>query len=693
MNKVTMDTHVLPRPVERLPEYAHAKARQALAERLIDAFGLSEASVAAIAAAVVDPSEVRKSIGEPTDPDVEKIPVPGGTLFGVRTSVWSRRTMPDPRNPRTLPSRRHPFAIDPGTGGEDSKFRPVPEPRSLDQRQPQKAELVVDIENRHHLIWASQQAAAFVLTENDWRTSIESQGVMEAVWLVATTYRHADGSAPVTTLTTVEGSSRDTAVHNLLGIHSADVPYDDNDAKFRAHIRKLNDSFDQGERDKETVVGLRCERIPALILLGFKPHASGNTYETGFPTAVKSLVALRHVDPPKPWGEGPENESLADEVLDELHRRNLISPTQRDYFAGSYTRSEAAAAHLPVDPVLRAAQIVQLFTSDDYQIEEAIRVAVTSQSTRKRITRKLMNDLATALILRAVADDPSKVDQIRRYLRHAFGKSAHQDEWEATTRPTNQLVKAALTEVREAIGNGATDELGPSSLELVIRASYPLVVTGRLNADRGSSGNDQPDRRTPGEILDTMRRSPQGVYQLGQALLDFEANGFEVKTALRAVDESGQVKRLADGSDQTVSDIYLRNEFPPPGRAKAVRPGDTPADRYDNALNALSHAFESVEQEFTRLATVLGDDSQALVDVRGVEPRLTDSWRELLRRVDEEMVVWARIHRRAYGTKAVAIPNLGDDEDAEDQDPYAGLDEDTIPIRLRGDSSADEDAA
>jgi hypothetical protein len=55
------------------------------------------------------------------------------------------------------------------------------------------------------------------------------------VWLVATTYQHADGSASVTTLTTVEGSSRDTAVHSILGVHSADVPYDDADAKLRAH--------------------------------------------------------------------------------------------------------------------------------------------------------------------------------------------------------------------------------------------------------------------------------------------------------------------------------------------------------------------------------------------------------------------------------------------------------------------------
>jgi hypothetical protein len=678
MTKPIMDDHVLPRPVERLPDYAHAKARQTLAERIIGAFGLSEMSASAIANAVVDPTEVRKSIGEPNDPDVEKIPVPGGTLLGIRTSVWARRTMPDPRNPRTLPSRRHPFAVDPGSGGEDSKFRPVPEPRGLDPERPHSAELAVDIENRHHLTWAVQQAASFVLAENDWRASIKSQGVMEAVWLVATTYHHQDGAAPATSLTTVEGSSRCTAVHNILAIHSADVPYDDNDAKMRAHIRRLNDAYERGERDNDTLVSLRCERIPALILVGFRPHPGG---VTGFPTAVKSLVALRHVDPPKPWGEGPENESLADEVLDELYRRDLISQTQRDYFAGSCTRAEARAAHLPDDPVLRAAEIVRLFTSKDERFGEAIRVAVTSQSTRKRITSKLMNELATALILRAVADDRGKVDQIRRYLRYAFGKSAHREPWQATGRTTDQLVRQATAEVREAIGTGATDEPGPASLELAVRAAYPLVVSGRLNADRGSSNNDQPDRRTPGEVLDAMRRSLQGVFQLGQALDDFGES-----RALRAVDETGKLKRVEDGSaDQTLSDIYLRNEFPPLGKAKAARPGDTPTDRYENAVGALGKAFHELNQSFEALTKVTGDDGQPIVDARGVEVRMTESWRQLLRRIDEEVVIWTRASRRVYGTKTSASGrDFEEDSDADDSDPYADAGDDEGADELFG---------
>ncbi|HVZ99669.1 MAG TPA: hypothetical protein VG841_05090 [Caulobacterales bacterium] len=661
------DDYVLPRPVEPLPEYAHAKARQTLIEKMIEMFGLSAASATAIGNAIVDPADVRKTLGDPVDPRVEHIAVPGGVLLGIRTSVWARRVMPDPRNPRTLPARRHPFAVEPGSGGEDSRFRPVPEPRALDALQPQKAELAVDIENRHHLIWASQQAASFVLAENDWRKSIASQGVMEAVWLVATTYLHSDGAAPATTLTTVEGSSRCTADHSILGVASADVPYDDNDAKMRAHVRRLNEAFERGERDDATLLALRCERMPALILVGFKPHPGG---ATGFPTAVKSLVALRHVDPPKPWGEGPENESLADEVLDELQRQSLISPTQRDYFAGACTRAEARAAHLPDDPVLRAAQIVQLFTSKDERIDWAIRVAVTSQSTRKRITSKLMNDLATALILRAVADDPAKVDQVRRYLRHAFGKAAHNENWQATARPTDELVNRALTEVREAIASGARGEMGPASLELAVRGSYPLVLSGALNADRGSANNEQPDRRTPGEVLDAMRRSPAGIMQLGQALRDFEAGRHP-----RAVDETGELKMVQNGAEQLVNDIYLRREFPPAGKAKAARPGDTPADRYDNAVEVLSKAFHDLDGAFNALRKVAGDDGMPLVDARGVETRLTDHWRGLLRHVDEEVLIWSRVYRRTYGVTLSAADEAEDKTEREDVDPYADVEE------------------
>jgi hypothetical protein len=649
------DYDVLPRPAERLPEYAHAKARQTLAEKLSEAFHLSAPAATAIANAVVDPAAVRKSINDPADPAVEHIPVPGGMLQGIRTSVWARRVMPSPGNPRTLPSRQHPFAIDPGTGAEDSKFRPLPEPRTPSGVTAETAELAVQIESREHLHWACQQAAGYVMEHNNWKVSIASQGVMEAVYLVATTYCHDDGDDPVTVATTAEGSSRVTATHEILGIRSSDVPYDDQDTKFRAHIRNLNDSHDRGA-DKADLDALRCERIPALILVGFKPYQPDTT---GFPTAVKSIVAFRHVEPPTPWGDGPENESLADEVLDELHRRSLISDTQRAYYAGSCTRAEARHAHLSDDPAVRAAEIVGLLTNPDQRFRTAIRVAVTSQSTRKRIGMKLRNDLATALVLRAVAGDRAKADQVRRYLRFAFGKSVHNQGWQSTGRDTDTLVQEALAEVHQAIADGSVDETGPASLELAVRGAYPLVVSGRLNADRGSAGNDQPDRRQPGEVLDAMRQTVQGVHQLGQALRDF-ADGHPI----RAVDDDGAVKSQGDAGDQMVNDIYLRGEFPPAGKARARRPGDSPTDHYHNGVSAMAAAMTALANAFDNLRKVAGDDGQPLVDTKGVDQRACAAWRGTLTKIDDELVLWSATNRRANGTNA--RHSVGDGESFDD---------------------------
>jgi hypothetical protein len=653
---------VLPRPIEKLPDYAHAKARRTLAERLVAVFGFSEEAADAISNAVVDPTAVRKSIGEAEDPHYEEIAVAGGVVWGIRTSVWSRRIMPDPRNPRIGPTRRHPFAVDPGSGDEDSRFRPVPEPRSPAERPDTTPELAVEIDSRHHLEWACSQAVKYVLAENDWRDSIRSQGVMESVWLVPTTYLHADGSAPVTVLVTCEGSSRTVAVHDILGVRSSDVPYEDPDRKLRALYKSLSDTFEQGTATADQAIGIRCERTPALILVGFRRNATGTA---GFPTAVKSLVALRHVDPPRPWGEGPANESLADEVLDELLRRNLITAAERAYYAGSCTKAEARAAHLPDDPARRAARIVALFAQADDATADAVRIAVTSQSTRRRISKKMCNELATALIVRSV-HDPDKVDRVRRYLRQAFGVSVYGETWSSTNRETESLREEALADVRRAIGDGNVSEPGPASLELGVRAAYALIVSGALHSDRGTRdpNQPQPDRRIAGEVLDAMRRTVPGVHQLAQALLDFGAGQH-----IRAVDETGTVKPRADGSgDVLVNDAYLRNEFPAGGKARARSGGTTASEQLRDRLADFSESLDRVDEAFRAVAGVLGNDGDPLVEVDGVDPQFCKERRDLLGKIGDDLNIWSRAFRRRHGTPT-SSPGGHEDEMDDLQEP------------------------
>jgi hypothetical protein len=232
-------------------------------------------------------------------------------------------------------------------------------------------------------------------------------------------------------------------------------------------------------------------------------------------------------------------------------------------------------------------------------------------------------------------------------------------------------VSEALKEVREAIGSANKSEVGPASLELAVRAAYPLVVSGRLNADRGSNNNNQPDRRTPGEVLDAMRQTPQGVLQLAQALADYATGD-----PIRAVDDDGAVKRLADQSgDQTVSDVYLRGEYPPAGKARAQRPGDTPTDRFHNRLNNFASSLDQLKQTFDAVCAVVGDDGRSLVDATGVDYRSCETWRECIGGIDEELVVWARTFKRAYGTvserRATSSPTVHPEDSDERPEVYA----------------------
>jgi hypothetical protein len=126
------------------------------------------------------------------------------------------------------------------------------------------------------------------------------------------------------------------------------------------------------------------------------------------------------------------------------------------------------------------------------------------------------------------------------------------------------------------------------------------------------------------------------VRQLGQALLDFEAD-----KPIRAVDDSGNTKPLDDGAgDLTVTDVYLRYEFPPPGKVRAKRTGNTPAEIFQDRLAKVSDAMEELERAHTALAAVQGDDGRSLAETDGVNPQLCAEWRETLGKVVEDLTVW-----------------------------------------------------
>jgi hypothetical protein len=138
------------------------------------------------------------------------------------------------------------------------------------------------------------------------------------------------------------------------------------------------------------------------------------------------------------------------------------------------------------------------------------------------------------------------------------------------------------------------------------------------------------------------------VHQLAQALQDFAG-----KKPLRAVDEHGHIKTLPDGTGELmINDVYLRGEFPPPGKASAPRPGDTPDDQYHNRIGEFTAAMEYLDQAFLAIGQVIGNDGRPLVEDRGVDTQSCGAWRETLARIDEELVIWSRKFKQVYGIAA-----------------------------------------
>ena len=318
----TIDEDLLPRPPQPVATPAFAPSTRRAAERLRDQFGMSPDAGEAFAAATVDPSEIRKAAENP-----ERLYVPGGTLYALRTQVWSRRVMPDPRNPRVGPARRHPVAVAPGST-EDARYRPIPEPDPAPNGRP---ELKLAIEGRQQLAWSTAIAKKYILKDNDWRRSIRNQGVMTEVWLSAVTLVHEDETASVTVPVTSEGSSRVVACHDILGVRSSDVPYVRDDRWLRSRVRSLNEAVNNGPT-VEVAEALRCETIPALLLVGFEPHPGS---AATFATAVRSLVALRHVEPPRAWNEAAKMGSIADAVLEALAEQELLSSDEELWLLGA----------------------------------------------------------------------------------------------------------------------------------------------------------------------------------------------------------------------------------------------------------------------------------------------------------------------------------------------------------------------
>ena len=89
-----------------------------------------------------------------------------------------------------------------------------------------------------------------------------------------------------------------------------------------------------------------------------------------------------------------------------------------------------------------------------------------------------------------------------------------------------------------------------------------------------------------------------------------------------------------------------------------------------------------IETAFDRLANVAAHDGTPLVESKGVAVDLAAGRRKLLRRIEEDLVVWERIARRSHSSGVRMVHTRGgpqdetEPEDAEAEDDASdGMDE------------------
>jgi hypothetical protein len=84
----------------------------------------------------------------------------------------------------------------------------------------------------------------------------------------------------------------------------------------------------------------------------------------------------------------------------------------------------------------------------------------------------------------------------------------------------------------------------------------------------------------------------------------------------------------------------------------------------------LSSTLEALQQAFQGMTEAVGDDGRPLVDSRGVDPRICSEWRQMLRNIDDELMIWSRTFQRAFGAEPPSFARMSQDQEETEEDPF-----------------------
>lgn len=637
--------------IRELRAPANERVLVRLKERLLANLGLSEDAAAAITRAVNDPGAIRQRIGATASgdsPGVISLRVPDGVLQVIPADVNALAVAAWLVNPRQASRLRYPVE-EPLGHSEATRFLPL---TSIASR-PDHDELVLDVQSQEHAVWAYDRMTEYLRDLNDLAPRIAKESVISPVVLVPTRIVAENGEAPITILTSVDGSSRVTAAQRILGVSGQDVLY-----RFSTDRRLLNDRIarvrqvygrSETEVTEEETGRARVLSLPAFIIVAFKPEEGRSN---NFAAAIREYVGLTHVDPPKPWDEAGTLDTYADSVLDALLEHSKISDAEFDYLAGRIPVDELENRGFDRHLDTRAARLVQLVTRPKGSIYNLTGQAIRRVSQKGQARQKLRVDVFCELVLRSMRAhqlESGTITGVRSALQRTYSMSEFtSEEWKTTKSTPHKLCDAALEELEAG-------EPGPAARELAVRGAYWLVGYGVLAREpAGQRAREHSDNRAPSTLLRTLHRDIHGLYILRQAILDGRAG-----KRPRIVDHEGVVRRDASGTkDAIMTSEWLRGSAFPPDAADR---GDVRGEQGNEDLSVesatvmLNQRREAVVTGVNHLSTivesvrtVLDPTDRPLVDQEGFPSQQVVEIREHLRVIDDQLMKWSLIHEQRY---------------------------------------------
>ncbi|WP_432097280.1 hypothetical protein [Streptomyces sp. bgisy100] len=501
-----------------------------------------------------------------------------------------------------------------------------------------------------------EEAEQRLVKENPLDEDIAIEGVLQPLTVVPMTVDHESAAhRPTALLITADGSSRISAVHELLGYAPSVIAYQwGRDARaFRREINRwLRLSQRQGwEKLSPAEQGkMRALTVPARVVVGFTPDSGS---DVRFHTAVRNFIGLTHIRPPKPYGSAVENEAKGDAVLDSLveptrSRPARITLQEKRWFAGVITEKDAVAEGFSRYRDVRAMEIVKALLGGGNGTTRRVNAGIRSLTAKQRPKREDRVDIAVELILRPVRTEKNDVLPHVRPRRAVLQRAYRIPE--IAELPSDKLLEGAaggstsLEDLRDAAlkeaaeGLGAGGRLGVAQTELAVKAAYYMVTADTMALQtEGSGAARAEDSRSTVGVLRAMLSQRRGIIQAYEVVRAGRRGG-----PLHEVDENGEAVRTTNGSYRELTDALIRHTYN--GEALATAAVGLPAARAQ--WSTVARSVENLNQAVRNMAAVpTYEGGDSLVRREGWDAKEIDGARSHIDKISRRLAIWADRHR------------------------------------------------